>query len=158
MTYRYVQEHGQASSPYPEGHDIESEVEEGDKIKLILRAANLPDASIVVKQATLCETIVLVFLKKAGIEDRYQPSGQTANSKKGKLKPFPQLCVDGDRLDGRSEISMADLEDGDLVDVVGLWLNYLILTLQRSQTTHLISKLLYYADATFFLYKRLVML
>jgi hypothetical protein len=32
----------------------------------------------------------------------------------------PMLCLDGDKLDPGSEIGDAELEDGDLIEVVGL--------------------------------------
>ena len=41
--------------------------------------------------------------------------------KKGKGQVAgPALVVDGDRLNPDDEISVADLEDGDMVEVVGL--------------------------------------
>lgn len=34
--------------------------------------------------------------------------------------PDPRISVDGDRMENNVEIGTADLEDGDMVEVVGL--------------------------------------
>lgn len=47
------------------------------------------------------------FLKKAGLSDKYKKGG-------------PCLMVDGDKMSAGSEIADADLDDGDMVEVVGL--------------------------------------
>ena len=56
-----------------------------------------------------------MFLKSAGLSDKYP--GQTPKKGGGKV---PMLCLDGDKLNPGSEIGDAELEDGDLVEVVGL--------------------------------------
>ena len=86
------------------------------KFKLTLRSAlTSKDITLTVRSTTTCSAIVKAFLKSAGLTDKY-PSGQTPR-KGGKV---PMLCLDGDKLDPKSEIGDADLEDGDLVEVVGL--------------------------------------
>jgi hypothetical protein len=56
-------------------------------------------------------------LKSAGLSDKYL--GQTPK-KGGMGGKVPMLCLDGDKLDPGSEIGDAELEDGDLIEVVGL--------------------------------------
>jgi hypothetical protein len=56
-------------------------------------------------------------LKSAGLSDKYP--GQTPK-KGGTGGKVPMLCLDGDKLDPGSEIGDAELEDGDLIEVVGL--------------------------------------
>lgn len=53
------------------------------------------------------------FLKKAGLANRNN------SPKKGGAKGAA-LSIDGDRMDPNMQIADADLEDGDMVDVVGL--------------------------------------
>jgi len=57
-------------------------------------------------------------LKSTGLSDKYPGVGSAQTPKKG--AKIPMLCLDGDKLDPGSEIGDADLEDGDLVEVVGL--------------------------------------
>jgi hypothetical protein len=93
------------------------------KFKLTLRSAlTSKDITLTVRPTTTCGAIVKAFLKSAGLSDRYPGLGQTPKRggmtmEKGK---GPMLCLDGDKLDSASEIGDADLEDGDLVEVVGL--------------------------------------
>jgi hypothetical protein len=56
-------------------------------------------------------------LKNAGLSDKYPAQTPKKGAKGSKV---PKLCLDGDKLDPGSEIGDADLEDGDLVEVVGL--------------------------------------
>lgn len=51
------------------------------------------------------------------MSDKY--FGQTPK-KGGNAGNIPMLCLDGDKLNPGSEIGDADLEDGDLIEVVGL--------------------------------------
>lgn len=105
----------------------------GEQFKLILRSAATKDKDIMlnVRPTTKCGAIVRAFLKKAGLGDKYPAAmgmGGTTPAKKGKAKakgaaagvPEPRLVVDGEKMDPEAEIGDADLEDGDLVEVVGL--------------------------------------
>ncbi|KAG1745872.1 uncharacterized protein EDB91DRAFT_1119188 [Suillus paluster] len=102
-------------SPSPEREtDAESEAEStgGDKIKLVFRSAVTEDnINLTVRPTTTCGAIVKAFLKAAGLSDR---------SSKGTAQAMPQLMVDGDKMADNMEIGEADLDDGDLVEVVGL--------------------------------------
>lgn len=73
----------------------------------MLRSAGTSrDIAVTVRPTTMCRAIVAAFVKKAGLDAR---RGAKA-----------QLVVDGDKMDPNSEIGEADLEDGDMVEVVGL--------------------------------------
>lgn len=52
-------------------------------------------------------------MKSAGLTDKYK-----LTPKKGK-KGVPKLSVDGDTMEPGDAIGDADLEDGDMVEVVG---------------------------------------
>lgn len=110
------------------GSEAESDVE-GDTFKIVLRSAKTTkDITLTVRPTTKCGSIVKAFLKKAGLADEYPTAGETPPEPKAKLKrgkqavvpKDPRLCVDGDKLGNDSPISDADLEDGDMVEVVGL--------------------------------------
>ncbi|KAG2362329.1 hypothetical protein BDR07DRAFT_1407359 [Suillus spraguei] len=109
------------NSPSPEREsDAESEAEStgGDKIKLVLRSAATEDnVNLTVRPTTTCEAIVKAFLKATGLSDRYLVS---LSKDKRTARAMPQLMVDGDKMAGDTEIGEADLDDGDLVEVVGL--------------------------------------
>jgi len=103
--------------------DAESETEStgGDKIKLIFRSAATKDNTfpLTVRPSTTCGVIVKAFLKAAGLPDKYSDAAPIG--KKGKKHtPYPQLMIDGDKLASESEIGDADVEDGDLVEIVGI--------------------------------------
>ena len=95
--------------------------EEDDKFRLTLRSGKTKDINVTVRPTTTCEAIIRAFLKKAGLADQY-PNANAPAAKKGRGKAMdgPRLMVDGDKLDPSSVIGDADLEDGDLVEVVGL--------------------------------------
>jgi hypothetical protein len=108
--------------------DDESESDE-DKFKLILRSAltTNKEISLVVRPTTKCGAIVKAFLKRAGLSGQYPEVFAGVPAKKGGRKSNvaaagkdPRLCLDGDKLDNASEIGDADLEDGDMIEVVGL--------------------------------------
>jgi len=100
------------------GADSESE---GDTFKLILRSAlTSRDITLTVRPTTKCGAIVKAFLKKAGLPDKYTNSPKKRKSIGGKSGPDPRLCIDGDKVANDVEIGEMDLEDGDLVEVVGL--------------------------------------
>ncbi|KAG5646495.1 hypothetical protein DXG03_003260 [Asterophora parasitica] len=101
---------------------------EDDTFKLILRSSiTTKDITLTVRPTTKCGAIVKAYLKKAGVADQYPGVFGAATPKKGKGKKAasapekdPRLCVDGDRMGNDVDISEADLEDGDLVELVGL--------------------------------------
>ncbi|KAG8214631.1 hypothetical protein J3R82DRAFT_9708 [Butyriboletus roseoflavus] len=102
--------------------DVESVAEStGDTIKLVLRSAATKDKAfpLTVRSTTICSAIVKAFLKAAGLPDNYSRAASTSGMGK-KSVPFPQLMVDGDKLASEAEIGDADLEDGDLVEIVGV--------------------------------------
>ncbi|KAJ7767530.1 hypothetical protein DFH07DRAFT_808813 [Mycena maculata] len=110
----------------------ESEAESdagGETFKLCLRSAvTAKDITVTVRPTTTCGAIVQAFLKKAGLADKYGKSGRKSiggASKKGKEKKAesdedPQLMIDGDKMAHATPIGDAELDDGDVVDVVGL--------------------------------------
>ena len=79
--------------------------EDDDKFKLHLRNG---DTTIVVtvRPTTKCSAIVATFLRKTN-----QPA---ALEKKARVE------IDGEKMSPNSVIGDAELEDGDLVDIVGL--------------------------------------
>ena len=122
---------GASFPPESQQSDAESESDE-DKFKLILRSAltTNKEISLVVRPTTKCGAIVKAFLKKAGLSGQYPEvfTGAPASvakkcGRKGNVAAAgkdPRLCLDGDKLDNASEIGDADLEDGDMIEVVGL--------------------------------------
>ena len=71
------------------------------------------------RPTTKCGAIVKAFLKKAGVADNYPAIFGAAGGKKKGAK-YPTLCVDGDKMENEVEISQAELDDGDQVEIVGL--------------------------------------
>jgi len=122
---------GALSLPETQQSEAESESDEG-KFKLILRSALTvnKEISLVVRPTTKCGTIVKAFLKKAGLAEQYPEvfaDAPASTAKKGGRKSNvvqagkdPRLCLDGDKLDNASEVGDAELEDGDMVEIVGL--------------------------------------
>ncbi|KAI0754741.1 hypothetical protein C8Q80DRAFT_1140698 [Daedaleopsis nitida] len=80
------------------------------------------DISLLVRPTTKCGAIVRAFLKKAGLEKEYPMNAAPASRWWGKAaaQKDPALSVDGDKMDPDTEIGEADLDDGDLVEIVGL--------------------------------------
>ncbi|KDR82499.1 hypothetical protein GALMADRAFT_237823 [Galerina marginata CBS 339.88] len=124
---------GAASPPaYTQTQESDAESEsEGEKFKLILRSGLTPkDITLTVRPTTKCGAIVKAFLKKAGLADKYPEvfADATSAPKKGGRKSKggadsakdPRLCIDGDKMENNTEIGDQDLEDGDMVEVVGL--------------------------------------
>ncbi|KAH9936527.1 uncharacterized protein B0H18DRAFT_868563 [Fomitopsis serialis] len=110
-------------TPEPEtgAESTAGEEEEDDKFRLTLRSAKTKNITLTVRPSTTCGAIIKAFVKKAGLADQYPDVGGPAGKKgKGKNAEGPRLMVDGDKLNPSSEIGEADLEDGDLVEVVGL--------------------------------------
>lgn len=82
-----------------------------EKFKLIVRAANL-SIPLSVRPATTCGKIVKAFLTIMVKE-----KGLTVPAKKASLA---RLYVDGEKQDPNAPISDCDLEDGDMVEIIGL--------------------------------------
>ena len=132
-TAEYIRAQQSNRLPSPSGHDssagrspstapqsdVESDAKSiGETFKLALRSAATKDKTfpLTVRSTTTCGAIVKAFLKVAGLPDNYASAGG-----KGKRSaPFPHLMVDGDKMDSDAEIGDADLEDGDLVEIVGV--------------------------------------
>ncbi|KIY62846.1 hypothetical protein CYLTODRAFT_458645 [Cylindrobasidium torrendii FP15055 ss-10] len=99
--------------------------DDGDKFKLRFKSASTQgEITLTVRPTTTCGAIVKAFLKKAKLEDQYPHLFAAASPQKRGKKAAPvknpKLSVDGDTMDASAPISEADLDDGDLVDVVGL--------------------------------------
>lgn len=109
--------------------------EEDDKFKLRFKSAKTQgEIVLVVRPSTTCGAILKAFIKKAGLADQYphvmDPAKAIASAPKKKGRgakaaapaPLsdPRLCVDGDRMANATPISEVDLEEGDMVDIVGL--------------------------------------
>lgn len=120
---------------YDAGGAAEESESEGDKFKLVLRSTLTTgrDVHLTVRSTTTCGAIVKAFLKNAGLADQYPgfmggaAAAATPKKAAGRRKSaavpvekIPQLCVDGDKVGNNSPIGDMDLEDGDIVDVVGL--------------------------------------
>lgn len=110
-----------APSPIPEESDDTGAESASDTFRLTLRSGKTKDIVLTVRPSTACGAIVKAFLKKSGLAEQYpEPTVEKRKGKKGKPAEGPRLMLDGDKLDPASEIGAADLEDGDLVEVVGL--------------------------------------
>jgi len=104
----------------------------GKTLKLVLRSA-LTGSKVIpltVRTTTRCDAVVKAFIRKAGLEDGKYPElfaggGEGVVSRRGKKEVVgsgknPQLSLDGDKFDNDTQIGQIDLEDGDLVEVLGL--------------------------------------
>ncbi|KAG6878517.1 hypothetical protein C0993_005448 [Termitomyces sp. T159_Od127] len=108
VTYEYMRTHPINATPEipdaPPSHDDDEESDaDGETFKLVLRSSLTNDITLTVRPTTKCGAIVKAYLKKAGL------AGTDA-----------RLCVDGDKMGHDAEIGDADLDDGDMVEVVGL--------------------------------------
>ncbi|KAI5980725.1 hypothetical protein EDD15DRAFT_2344689 [Pisolithus albus] len=109
----------EASSDDDHSHtDSDAESSGGDKLKLVFRSTVTDDVTLTVRPTTTCGAIVKAFLKAAGLPDIY--SDAPTKGKGSKTIPYPQLKIDGEKQASNTEIGEADLEDGDLVEVVGV--------------------------------------
>jgi hypothetical protein len=127
------------------GYDSQAESESGESqntFKISLRSGMTGDKQITVtvRPTTKCGAIVRAFILKAKLDDSLYPSvmgpgGVTkalpsakGQGKKGKGKAVaatnatkdPKLSLDGDSIPNDTPIGDMDVEDGDLLDVVGL--------------------------------------
>ena len=75
-----------------------------DTFKLSVRSGSSTAVTITVRPTTTCGAIVAAFLKRAGLTSTKRP----------------KLMIDGDKMNPETPISEADLEDGDLVEVVDM--------------------------------------
>jgi hypothetical protein len=82
----------------------------GEKFKLIFRSAVTKDITLTVRPTATCGAIVKAFIKHAKLN---------VNTK-GKNAGGPALVVDGDKLGSGDKIGDAGLDDGDMVEVVGI--------------------------------------
>ncbi|KAF5389187.1 hypothetical protein D9757_003414 [Collybiopsis confluens] len=108
--------------------------DEGNKFRLVLRSSLTPNTiSLNVRSTTKCGAIVKAYLKKAGLADKYPAvfegaSAPTPQKRKSSRKSaavdnkIPQLSIDGDKAGIESMIGEYDLEEGDMVEVVDLYL------------------------------------
>lgn len=107
------------SQPGPSSDGLDAE--DDDKFKLIIRSAVTKPITLTVRPSTKCGAIVKAFLKAAGLPDNSTPPGKHAKGRgKQQAQSGPCLRVDGDKMDPETQISVAELEDGDQVEIVGL--------------------------------------
>ncbi|KAH8825157.1 hypothetical protein DL96DRAFT_1612111 [Flagelloscypha sp. PMI_526] len=97
-----------------------------DAFTIILRSAVTKEVRLTVRPTTKCGAIVKAFLKKADLPEPAS-GGPPAKKRGGKKGAAGQneygnvkLSIDGDRMGDDVEIGEADLEDEDVVEVVGL--------------------------------------
>jgi hypothetical protein len=109
--------------------DAESEAD--DKFKIVLQSSVTQGQHITltVRPRTKCGAIVKAFLRKAGLAEQYPQVFQDTTTKgastkrgrkSGDQQKDPRICIDGEKMSNDIEIGDADLEDGDMVEVVGL--------------------------------------
>ena len=109
--------------------DAESEAD--DKFKIVLQSSLTQGQHITltVRPRTKCGAIVKAFLRKAGLAEQYPQVFQDTTTKaaptkrgrkSGAQQKDPRICIDGEKMSNDTEIGDADLEDGDMVEVVGL--------------------------------------
>jgi hypothetical protein len=130
-----LESHPYPSSPLAETenqmHESDAESEADDKFKIVLQSSLTQDKHItlIVRPRTKCGAIVKAFLKKAGLAEQYphvfqDTASKAAPNKRGKKSQAkqkdPRICIDGEKMSNDTEIGDADLEDGDMVEVVGL--------------------------------------
>lgn len=98
----------------------EADSDDEDTLKITLRSASTKPLSLTVRKTTKVGAIIKAFLKHHALTAQYA-SPVKGQGKKGKNKASgPALVVDGDKLNPDDEIGGADLDDGDMVEVVGL--------------------------------------
>ena len=106
----------------------------GRTLKLVLRSAltGSKEINLTVRTTTRCDAVVKAFIRKAGLEEQKYPElfgEESGNKGKGSKKgrkslggsgKDPRLSLDGDRFANDTQIGQTDMEDGDMVEVVGL--------------------------------------
>lgn len=112
-------EEGATSSDDHSHADSDAESSGGDKFKLIFRSTVVDDVTLTVRPTTSCGAIVKAFLKAASLPDIYSDD-PPPKARGSKSTPYPRLKIDGEKQEPDTEIGDAELEDGDLVEVVGI--------------------------------------
>ncbi|KAK1216878.1 hypothetical protein PQX77_020454 [Marasmius sp. AFHP31] len=125
---------GASAEPEPERASAAPE----DTFTLTVRSGvTKQDIKLVVRPTATCGAIVKGFLKKAGLEAQYSAfikgetqtqapapaatrGGRTRAAPAPVVHKIPQLSIDGDKVGNNEQIGDYDLEDGDMVEVVGL--------------------------------------
>ncbi|KAF4617358.1 hypothetical protein D9613_005828 [Agrocybe pediades] len=141
-----VHSHSQ-SQGQTQTHESDAEPE-SDTLRLTLRSASTQkDITLTVRSTAKCGAIVKAFLKKAGLSDQYpnagsdepppapapQPKRKGGRKSKATLaaeaaaliaaaapQKDPRLYIEGEKIDHDAVIGQQDVEDGDMVEVVGL--------------------------------------
>jgi hypothetical protein len=80
---------------------------------------------LTVRPQTKCGSIVKAYLRKVGLANEYLEYGTSTRVRnRGRrsviIASGPRLVIDGDKLDNEVEIREADVEDGDIIEVMGL--------------------------------------
>jgi hypothetical protein len=123
-----------STPPQTQDSDSDSSTKDlGKTLKLVLRS-ELPtskEITLTVRTTARCIAVLKAFIKKAGLDEEKYPElfvGESEGDDKGKGNKRgkkasgkdPRLCLDGDKFDHDTQIGQTDLDDGDMVDVVGL--------------------------------------
>lgn len=90
-----------------------------DTFRIKLQSTLTKPVTLTVRQSTKCSAVINAFLRHHNLSDKYT-SPRKGQKTSGTRPTGPALVVDGDRLNPDDELSVADLEDGDMVEVVGL--------------------------------------
>lgn len=85
---------------------LESDGGSQDTFKLTLRSGASQSVTVTVRPSTKCSSIIASFLKKTG-----RPASVSNKAR---------ISVDGESLNPNDPIDVAGLEDGDVVDIVGV--------------------------------------
>ncbi len=85
---------------------LESDGGSQDTFKLTLRSGASQSVTVTVRPSTKCSSIIASFLKKTG-----RPASVSNKAR---------ISVDGESLNPNEPIDVAGLEDGDVVDIVGV--------------------------------------
>lgn len=94
-------------------HETSVEPDDADKFKVVLRAADTKEITLSVRSTTTCGKIVRAFLAVVAKQSGKAP---TSPRKAAQVR----LCIDGEKKHSDTPISECDLEDGDMVEVVGM--------------------------------------
>ncbi|KAF8574319.1 hypothetical protein K439DRAFT_857466 [Ramaria rubella] len=100
----------EASAPLSEAS---VEPDGSDKFKLVLRAPGTKEITLSVRSTTTCGKIVRAFLAVIAKHGGKVPASPRKAAQ-------VRLCIDGEKQHPDTPISECDLEDGDMVEVVGM--------------------------------------
>jgi Ubiquitin-2 like Rad60 SUMO-like len=95
------------------GPDASLEHDVTDKFKVVLRAHGMKEITLSVRPTTTCSKIVRAFLAVAAKQGGKAPASPRKAAQ-------VRLSIDGEKQHPDTPISNCDLEDGDLIEVVGL--------------------------------------